>query len=123
MKQSYTSDKKFNHEDMRADLLDGDLVIYAPYLEVEQEDDKENTTIAIKHSPELENDKDNDSDKILDYLYDNDGVAYLSDKSSPEKIDATFAMSKSSFKRAIGRLYKNNDIKIYDNRIELVKRI
>lgn len=65
MKQSYTSDKKFNHEDMRADLLDGDLVIYAPYLEVKQEEDnKENTTIAIKHSPELENDKDNDSDKI-----------------------------------------------------------
>ncbi len=66
---------------------------------------------------------DNDSDKILDYLYDNDGVAYLSDKSSPEKIDATFAMSKSSFKRAIGRLYKNKDIKIYDNRIELIERL
>lgn len=66
---------------------------------------------------------DNDSDKILDYLYDNDGVVYLSDKSSPRKIDATFGMSKSSFKRAIGRLYKNNDIKIYDNKIELVKRI
>ncbi|BFL72502.1 RNA-binding protein [Anaerococcus nagyae] len=65
----------------------------------------------------------NDSDKILDYLYDNNGVVYLSDKSSPRKIDATFGMSKSSFKRAIGRLYKNNDIKIYDNRIELVKRI
>ena len=54
-------------------------------------------------------------------MYDNDGVAYLSDKSSPEKIDATFAMSKSSFKRAIGRLYKNKDIKIYDNRIELIE--
>ena len=64
---------------------------------------------------------DNDSDMILDYLHDNDGVVYLSDKSSPEKINKTFAMSKSSFKRAIGRLYKNNDIKIYDNRIELVK--
>ena len=66
---------------------------------------------------------DNDSDKILDYLYDNDGVVYLSDKSSPEKINKTFGMSKSSFKRAIGRLYKNNDIKIFDNKIELIKRI
>lgn len=65
---------------------------------------------------------DNDSDKILDYLYDNDGVVYLSDKSSPSKINQVFAMSKSSFKRAIGRLYKNNDIKIYDNRIELIRR-
>lgn len=68
MKQSYTSDKKFNHEDMRADLLDGDLVIYAPYLEVEQEDDKESTTITIKHSPELENDKDNDKDNDSDKI-------------------------------------------------------
>lgn len=68
MKQSYTSDNKFNHEDMRADLLDGDLVIYAPYLEVEQEDDKESTTITIKHSPELENDKDNDKDNDSDKI-------------------------------------------------------
>lgn len=28
-------------------------------------------------------------------------------------------MSKSAFKRAIGRLYKNNDIIIYKDRIEL----
>ena len=65
---------------------------------------------------------DNDSDKILDYLHDNDGLVYLSDKSSPEKINKVFGMSKSSFKRAIGRLYKNNDIKIYDNKIELTGR-
>ena len=64
MKQSYTSDKKFNHEDMRADLLDGDLVIYAPYLEAEEKEEKENTTISIKHSPELENNNDSDSNKI-----------------------------------------------------------
>ena len=65
---------------------------------------------------------DNDSDMILDYLIDHDGVLYLSDKSSPDKINAIFGISKSSFKRAIGRLYKNNDIKIYNNKIELVKR-
>ena len=65
---------------------------------------------------------DNDSDKILDYLYDNDGICYLSDKSSPDKIMKVFGMSKSAFKKAIGRLYKNNDIKIFDNRIELTKR-
>merc|ERR1712232_440800 len=50
---------------------------------------------------------DNDSDIILDYLYDNDGVVYLSDKSSPKKIRQTFGMSKSAYKKAIGRLYKN----------------
>lgn len=65
---------------------------------------------------------DNDSDKILDYLYENGGVVELSDKSSPDKIYSYFAMSKSAFKRAIGRLYKNKDIIIYDNRIELNER-
>ena len=62
---------------------------------------------------------DNDSDKILDYLYENDGVAYISDKSSPEQIKKLFGISKSSFKKALGRLYKNKDIKIYHNKIEL----
>lgn len=62
---------------------------------------------------------DDDSDRILDYLYKNDGIVYLSDKSSPEKIYRVFNMSKSAFKRAIGRLYKNNDIIIYKDRIEL----
>lgn len=62
---------------------------------------------------------DNDSDKILDYLFENDGVAYISDKSSPEQIKKLFGISKSSFKKALGRLYKNKDIKIYNNKIEL----
>lgn len=62
---------------------------------------------------------DDDSDRILDFLYENDGIVYLSDKSSPEKIYRVFNMSKSAFKRAIGRLYKNNDIIIYKDRIEL----
>lgn len=65
---------------------------------------------------------DNDSDKILDYLYDNGGSVDLSDKSSPDKIYSYFAMSKSAFKRAIGRLYKNKDIIIYKDRIELNER-
>ncbi|ACV28914.1 RNA binding S1 domain protein [Anaerococcus prevotii DSM 20548] len=62
---------------------------------------------------------DDDSDKILDYLYENDGIAYFSDKSSPDNIYRVFNMSKSAFKRALGRLYKNNDIIIYKDRIEL----
>lgn len=64
----------------------------------------------------------NDSDIILDYLHENGKILYLSDKSSPERIYSYFSMSKSAFKRAIGRLYKNNDIKIYPDRIELNER-
>lgn len=62
---------------------------------------------------------DNDCDRILDSLYENDGVLRLSDKSKPETIYRYFAISKSAFKRAIGRLYKDGYINIYDDRIEL----
>lgn len=66
---------------------------------------------------------DADSDRILDYLYDNGGVVNISDKSSPDKIYKVFNMSKAAYKRALGRLYKNNDIIIYNNRIELKEGI
>lgn len=65
---------------------------------------------------------DDDSKKILYYLEENDGVIYLGDKSSPEKIYKTFGFSKSAYKRAIGRLYKEKYIRIYPKKIELLGR-
>lgn len=65
---------------------------------------------------------DSDSKLILDYLYKNDGVVYLGDKSRPEDIYKTFKLSKSAYKRAIGRLYKNNKIRIFDKKIELKEK-
>ena len=103
-------------DELKGVYLEGDL-IEARVKEVKSDGKIE---LSLRKRAYLE--IDNDSDLILDYLYDNDGVLYLSDKSSPEKINKIFKMSKSSFKRAIGRLYKNNDIKIYDNKIELIKR-
>lgn len=103
-------------DELKGVYLEGDL-IEARVKEVKSDGKIE---LSLRKRAYLE--IDNDSDLILDYLYDNDGVVYLSDKSSPEKINKIFKMSKSSFKRAIGRLYKNNDIKIYDNKIELLKR-
>lgn len=103
-------------DELKGVYLEGDL-IEARVKEVKSDGKIE---LSLRKRAYLE--IDNDSDLILDYLYDNNGVLYLSDKSSPEKINKIFKMSKSSFKRAIGRLYKNNDIKIYDNKIELIKR-
>lgn len=65
---------------------------------------------------------DSDGEKILDYLYENDGFVKLGDKSSPDKIYRVFGISKSSFKRAIGRLYKEKYIRIFPNKIELIRR-
>ena len=47
------------------------------------------------------------------------GFLPFHDKSSPESIKREFSMSKSEFKRAIGRLYKNGSIIIEDNGIRI----
>ncbi|MEE4249992.1 MAG: S1-like domain-containing RNA-binding protein [Alcanivoracaceae bacterium] len=59
------------------------------------------------------------ADQILARLREHDGVLYLNDRSSPEKITAMFGVSKGNFKKAIGGLYKQGRIVIQDDRIEL----
>jgi predicted RNA-binding protein (virulence factor B family) len=56
---------------------------------------------------------------ILEFLKSNDGVMFVTDKSDPELIQRTFAMSKKTFKKAIGNLYKNQLIQILPDRIQL----
>ena len=46
------------------------------------------------------------SDKILDYLKENDGVMTFNDKSSPDEIRRVFNTSKNYFKIALGGLMK-----------------
>lgn len=55
---------------------------------------------------------DDDSQTILDYINNNSGYCDFTDKSSPEEIKAVFGMSKGSFKKAVGRLFKNKKITI-----------
>lgn len=63
---------------------------------------------------------DEDAEHILDLLEDEGGILNLGDKSSPEKIKEITGMSKASFKRAIGKLYKEREIKLYPEKIELI---
>jgi predicted RNA-binding protein (virulence factor B family) len=49
---------------------------------------------------------------ILNALEDNSGFLPLHDKSSPDQIKELLQMSKKSFKKAIGSLYKNRQIEI-----------
>lgn len=62
---------------------------------------------------------DADSDLILELLEDNGGVLELGDKSDPELIKDLTGLSKKAYKRAVGHLYKNRKINIYDTKIEL----
>ena len=58
--------------------------------------------------------------KILDILGERDGFLPLHDKSSPEEIQIELNMSKKSFKRSVGILYKQKRITINQNGIRLV---
>lgn len=58
--------------------------------------------------------------KILAKLRENGGTLPVSDKSDPQVISGLFGVSKGNFKKAIGALYKQGQIVIHADRIELV---
>ena len=58
--------------------------------------------------------------KILAKLRDNNGTLPVSDKSDPQVISGLFGVSKGNFKKAIGALYKQGQIVIHADRIDLV---
>jgi len=57
---------------------------------------------------------------IMQELEDNSGFLNLTDKSNPDTIKDTLQMSKKSFKKAVGTLYKQRLITIKDDGIYLV---
>lgn len=59
------------------------------------------------------------ADKIMEELQKNGGRLPVSDKSSPEDIQQLLHMSKKSFKKAAGTLYKKRLIVIKENEIVL----
>jgi len=60
--------------------------------------------------------------KILDALNQNKGFLNVTDKSSPQQITSLFEMSKKTFKKAIGHLYKEKIVSIKDDGIYLLKK-
>jgi predicted RNA-binding protein (virulence factor B family) len=62
------------------------------------------------------------SDQIIEAIKSNNGTLPLSDNSSPDEIKKILGISKKSFKKAIGLLYKNRLIAIYPDKIEMIKK-
>jgi uncharacterized protein len=62
------------------------------------------------------------TDIILNYLVDHEGVLDLTDKSSPEEIEKRFNMSKATFKKSIGVLYRQRKVLLKDDGVYLVKQ-
>lgn len=62
---------------------------------------------------------DEDAKRILEALKEYGGVLPFNDKASPEIIMREMKMSKSAFKRAVGRLYKERKIEITEKNIRI----
>lgn len=63
--------------------------------------------------------RDEDSEKILTVLKESGGSLNLSDSSDPELIKASLQMSKKSFKKALGKLYKEGVVELLEEKIVL----
>ena len=59
--------------------------------------------------------------EILEYLEDNNGFMELTDKSDPEDIKVALKMSKKTFKRALGALYKEKKVLLNPKGVELIR--
>ena len=59
---------------------------------------------------------------LLDFIRRHGGKTHLNDKSPADEIYALFGVSKKTFKRAVGDLYKRRIIGLTDEGIELVKK-
>lgn len=64
---------------------------------------------------------DKDASVIFEYMKDHHGVLDISEDSSPEKIMSIFKISKKSFKRAVGNLYRDKKIEKIDGIFKIVE--
>ena len=65
--------------------------------------------------------RDELAEKILVHLSEHGGKTHLTDKSSPEEINAVFHVSKSNYKKALGKLFKQEKIAFHEKSVRLVK--
>ncbi|WP_186577295.1 CvfB family protein [Aquibacillus kalidii] len=82
-------------------------------------DVKEDGSLNVSLLPLKQHSMMDDSDMILQYLSDHNGVMGFGDKSDPEDIKGTFNISKAAFKRALGKLMKDRKIEQKDGKTYL----
>ncbi|PRY13680.1 hypothetical protein CLV24_10550 [Pontibacter ummariensis] len=88
------------------------------YIKTIRPDNKIDVTLR-KPGTTQKAESDEASDKIMRVLQQGNGWLPLSDNSSPEDIYKAFGMSKKTFKRAIGGLYKAGKIELASDSIRL----
>lgn len=104
-----------HHTEMEREPRLGELVT-GRVIEVKEDGSINASLLPLKHER-----IDTDADIILNYLQEADGMMPFTDKSNPDDIRIIFKMSKSNFKRALGRLMKNRKITQADGKTVLVE--
>lgn len=101
------------HDEVFKPLKIGDAL--KGYIKKIREDNKIDITLQRPGYRSIEP----NAQKILDRLKAAGGFIDLTDKSDPEEIKNRLQMSKKSFKKAAGNLYKNREIDIKDDGLHL----
>lgn len=76
--------------------------------------------IDLSLQPRVERAREELAERILAHLRANDGVSTLTDYSPPEHIYNHYGVSKGSYKKAIGKLFKQRLIKLEKDKITLL---
>lgn len=87
------------------------------YIKRVREDNKLDLCLQLANREAL----DELSQKIMTLLEKQGGVITLTDKSKPEEIAKEFGVSKSSYKKALGKLYKQRLVVLNKDNVSLVK--
>ena len=82
-------------------------------------DVKEDGKLDLSVRGKIPQQMDADAELILKRIQSYDGVLPFNDKADPDTIKAEFGMSKAAFKRAVGRLLKENRVKIFPDSIRI----
>src|SRR5690625_1859817 len=77
---------------------------------------KENGTINVSLLPMKHERMGDDAENIFAFIEKSDGVIPYSNKSDPDEIREIFQMSKSAFKRALGKLMKEGKVEQRDGK-------
>ena len=89
-------------------------------IEVTEEDMPYAHFVACLLDLEVIDDEDDDfAEVLLRYIKDNGGYTELNDKSAAEDIYDTFGVSKKTFKKAVGDLYKRRLVVLVEGGIQL----
>ena len=96
-------------------LLTGDKI--SGYIKTIRDDKK----IDLGLKRQNRQSRDELTDQILNYLEKNNGSSNLTDYSPPDAIYKQYRVSKGSYKKAIGALYKKRLISISKDKITLLK--